>query len=48
MKNILITMVVCAIIQIVTDIAVFDLLLGLISGVFALIHNMLIVIFQSV
>lgn len=48
MKNILILMVVCAIIHIVTDVAVFDLVLALVSGVYALIHNMLLVVFQSV
>lgn len=48
MKNILRTMVVCAIIQILTDIAVFDILLELVSGVFNLVHNMLIVLFASV
>ena len=48
MKNILIIMVVCAIIQIVTGIAAFDLLLQFVSWVFCVVYNILFAIFQSV
>lgn len=48
MKNLFILMIVCAMIQIVTEVAVFELVLAVLSGMFSLVLNMMIAIFQSV